>query len=57
MSSSELSEDIKRAYATGANSYVVKAPTFDKLQEAIEVIVAHWSRAEAPPSSTINSET
>ena len=52
MSCSILREDIKRAYALGANSYVTKAQDLQGLRQSIEMLNAHWTRVEAmPPAS------
>jgi CheY-like chemotaxis protein len=52
MSCSILSEDIKRAYALGANSYVTKAQDLQGLRQSIETLNAHWTRVEAPPPAS-----
>jgi CheY-like chemotaxis protein len=50
MSCSILREDVKRAYALGANSYVTKAQDLRSLRQSIEMLNAHWARVEPPPA-------
>lgn len=52
MSCSILREDMKRAYALGANSYVTKAQDLHGLRQSIEMLNAHWTRVEAPPPAS-----
>lgn len=41
LSGSELQEDIRKAYAVGANSYLVKPPNFNSLVNLVREIGAH----------------
>ena len=45
LSGSELQEDIRQAYAVGADSYLVKPPTFHSLIHLVKEIGAHVSGA------------
>jgi CheY-like chemotaxis protein len=47
LSGSELSEDMHRAYADGANSYMVKPPSFESLVDLVKNIGAHIPSASA----------
>jgi CheY-like chemotaxis protein len=47
LSGSELKEDIRRAYAVGANSYLVKPPDFSSLINLVREIGAQLPRASA----------
>ncbi len=42
LTSSDQPEDIKRAYALGANSYLVKPVTRDALLNMVQVLDAYW---------------
>lgn len=42
LSSSDQEPDIERAYALGANSYVVKPADFDEFEETVAGIGAYW---------------
>ena len=42
MSSSDEPKDIRRAYATGANSYIVKPTRFRDLRKLVESIDTFW---------------
>ncbi len=54
LSGSELREDIRQAYATGANSYFVKPIGFEALVDLVRKIKAFWLKA-SPPASTVQS--
>lgn len=41
-STSDSPADIRKSYELGANSYVVKPPTFDKLMTTVENLHAYW---------------
>lgn len=43
LTSSNLQTDIQRAYRAGANSYVVKPPTRDKLLEVAKAFKLYWA--------------
>ena len=54
LTSSKENTDINRAYQLGANSYLVKPPTFDGLQDLIEVFDKYWMNFnERPEIQTI----
>jgi DNA-binding NarL/FixJ family response regulator len=42
LSSSNHDEDVKRAYALGANSYLVKPVGFEALVELIRSVYNYW---------------
>ncbi|MBN1785628.1 MAG: response regulator [Candidatus Methanofastidiosa archaeon] len=42
LTSSQLPDEIKRAYSLGANSYVVKPTDHEKFEQTIEVIYGYW---------------
>jgi CheY-like chemotaxis protein len=50
LSGSELQEDIRNAYATGANSYLVKPIGFEALVSLMRNINAFWLK-NGPPAS------
>jgi CheY-like chemotaxis protein len=50
--SSRLESDVRMAYKLGANSYIVKTPSFDELQKLIKVVCEYWGRCERPPLPT-----
>lgn len=41
-SGSQAAEDIHRAYALGANSYIVKPMTLDMLAQQLDLLVKYW---------------
>jgi CheY-like chemotaxis protein len=45
LSGSELQEDMQQAYAVGANSYLVKPPSFDSLVKLVKNIGAQLPMA------------
>lgn len=47
--SSEDMKDIKQAYLLGANSYLIKAKTFDGLCDQFKFIYGYWMRVRVPP--------
>jgi CheY-like chemotaxis protein len=50
LTSSRESIDLQRAYALGANSYLVKPVDFDSLQEMMRTLDLYWLRLnQAPP--------
>lgn len=49
LTSSKENTDINRAYQFGANSYLVKPPTFDGLQQLIEVFDKYWMNFNEKP--------
>ncbi len=42
LSSSREREDVERAYALGANSYLVKPPSFEALIEMVQTLDVYW---------------
>ena len=48
LSSSKQDTDIQRAYAFGANTYMVKPSTFDELQEMMKAIYDYWRLGQKP---------
>jgi CheY-like chemotaxis protein len=48
MSSSNLAEDVARAYALGANSFFVKPSTFDDLTKLTKTIHDYWVECVDP---------
>jgi len=48
-SSSTQADDIRRAYAEGANSYVQKPVSAEKLFEAVRLMAAYWLTLNEPP--------
>ena len=49
LSSSNEARDIKKSYAAGANSYIVKQVSFDKFAEAIRILGSYWLLLNQPP--------
>ena len=47
-SSADL-DDIKNVYLLGANSYLVKAKTFEGLCDQLKFIYGYWMRVQIPP--------
>ena len=52
LTSSKESSDIDRAYEFGANSYLVKPPAFDNLQELMRRLGLFWAVNEQPRVSS-----
>jgi CheY-like chemotaxis protein len=50
LSSSKESEDIDRAYAAGANSYLVKPVAFDELLTMIKTLNLYWLTFNETPN-------
>ncbi len=50
LTTSHAEEDIIRSYGTGANSYITKPVTFDKLVEIVRFIGRYWFEIVALPS-------
>ncbi len=48
LSSSNEDSDVARAYAAGANTYLVKPGKFEDLQSLIKTVHEYWSRAIKP---------
>jgi CheY-like chemotaxis protein len=52
LSSSHRPEDLRVAYASGANSYLVKPPTIDGLTEMVSSVKDYWlGRSQLPPAA------
>ena len=47
-SSADL-DDVKNAYLLGANSYMVKAKTFEGLCDQFKFLYGYWMRVQVPP--------
>ncbi|MDJ1496710.1 response regulator [Cytophagaceae bacterium DM2B3-1] len=52
LTSSNEDIDIKKAYALGANSYIVKPVDFQNFAEAIRQVGLYWLVLNEPPSNT-----
>jgi CheY-like chemotaxis protein len=48
MSSSAIEEDIRTAYALGANSFFTKPPNFEALQEKVAGLYRYWRITRLP---------
>jgi len=55
LSGSELKEDMHEAYAVGANSYLVKPPSFDSLVNLVKNIGAQLPAVSRPPGGASRS--
>ena len=51
-SSSEQQEDVNRAYALGANSYLAKPTQTDRFEEMVKAIELYWMKTSALPEVT-----
>lgn len=49
LSSSGVASDIAQAYATGANSYIVKAVDYDEFAKAVTLIYHYWCQLNIHP--------
>src|SRR4051794_34320668 len=56
LTSSNLQEDVDRAYELGANSYLVKPVSFDEMVHLIQRFEAYWSEINRTPSSPASPE-
>ena len=52
-SSSNEDGDVDRAYALGANSYVVKPGSFGGVVDLVERLLAYWIEINRPPSEVL----
>ncbi len=50
LTSSRETDDVRRAYDTGANSYLVKPVQFDALLEMVKSLGTYWLILNEPPS-------
>jgi CheY-like chemotaxis protein len=48
MTTSRTEVDVLKSYATGANAYIVKPPTFDELQRIFKVSRDFWEATRLP---------
>lgn len=55
LTTSKADEDLLASYNLGANSFIVKPVTFDKLVEVIRVVTDYWLRIVTLPTSTEKS--
>jgi signal transduction histidine kinase len=54
LSSSQVVEDVQRAYELGANSYMVKPVNFQGLSEMLKIIYDHWKLViKVLPAATV----
>ena len=51
LTSSDLQEDVDRAYELGANSYLVKPVIFDEMVHLLQRFEAYWTEINRIPSS------
>ena len=51
LSSSEDEDDVARAAALGANSYVVKPTRFDEFRDTVQCTVDYWTRLHRAPDA------
>ena len=55
LTTSHAEEDIVRSYGTGANSYITKPVTFEKLVDTVKLIGRYWFEIVAlPPEGESN---
>ena len=50
LSASALAEDINRAYALGANSYLIKPQDFEGLERIATGLDNYWLKLNTPPN-------
>ena len=50
LTSSKLNEDVIKAYALGANSYLVKPSNFEDLQQMVKTAHEYWTLCTKPDS-------
>lgn len=49
LSTSSLDTDVQRAYRSGANSYITKPASFDRLREIAQALVVYWCQTVRIP--------
>jgi CheY-like chemotaxis protein len=49
LTSSNLSDDIQKAYALGANSYILKSIDYDQFSKAVSLIHRYWCGLNVHP--------
>jgi DNA-binding response OmpR family regulator len=52
LTSSKESEDLKKAYELGANSYLIKPVSFDELLKMVQAMNLYWLSINQPPPLT-----
>jgi len=52
LSTSRAARDVEAAYASGANSYLVKPVNYDEFLDLARVIAAYWLNANEAPCET-----
>lgn len=48
--SSDMPDDVKKAYALGANAYIIKPNGYSELKETLKSILSFWHTANQLPS-------
>ncbi len=48
-SSSQIPQDVKRAYQLGANTFFNKPSDFRELKSLFQTIIPYWAKAQLPP--------
>ncbi len=57
LTSSNLQEDVDRAYEFGANSYLVKPVAFSEMVNLVKRFEAYWSEMNRTPAAPAPSQT
>jgi CheY-like chemotaxis protein len=53
MSSSDMEEDVRRAYALGANSYLVKPIDWKSFDERMQALGIYWAQHVQKPTEAV----
>lgn len=54
LTTSAIEDDVVRAYEAGANSFLIKPPSFETLLRLVQVLTAYWFEiVELPPVTTM----
>jgi CheY-like chemotaxis protein len=53
VSSSDLDDDVLRAYRLGANAYFQKPTTFPQLEDILRSVLTFWAHAKRPPVTAL----